>query len=137
MVIFHQDHVVQPEPVVLTAAGDDRGLFQCSQAWSCFPRVQYFGGMIPDRVDKLARQCCDAAETLQKIQCDTFRLKNRTRQSADFDNYLAGGNFGAVPANNLCVGYRLDLPENFGCRSGTGDDCFFMRNDTSRGGQTL
>src|SRR6266404_58861 len=42
MVIFHEHHVVQTEPVVLSAAGNYGGFFQCSQARGCFSGIQNF-----------------------------------------------------------------------------------------------
>src|SRR6266566_7497150 len=42
MVIFHEHHVVQTEPVVLSAAGNYGGFFQCSQPRGCFPSIQNF-----------------------------------------------------------------------------------------------
>src|SRR6266705_3771381 len=40
MVIFHEHHVVQTEPVVLSAASNYGGFFQCSQPRGCFPGIQ-------------------------------------------------------------------------------------------------
>jgi hypothetical protein len=60
--------------VIRAATGNHRSFFQCPQPGSCFPGIQNFDGVISDCVDKLARQRRDAAETLQKIQRDTFRL---------------------------------------------------------------
>src|SRR6266496_1391627 len=74
MVIFHEHHVVSTKSVIRAATGNHRGFFQSPQPGSCFPCIQNFDRVISDRLDKLARQRCDAAQTLQKIQRDTFRL---------------------------------------------------------------
>ena len=42
MVIFHEHHVVQTEPVVLSAAGNYSCFFQCSQPRGCFSGIQNF-----------------------------------------------------------------------------------------------
>ena len=40
VVVFHHDHVVEPEAVVHAAARDDRGLFQRAQARRGLARVE-------------------------------------------------------------------------------------------------
>ena len=76
MIIFHEHHVVQTKTVVAATPGNHRSFFQCTQPRCGFSRIQDLNGAISNGVDKLARQRRDAAQMLQKIQRDTFRLQN-------------------------------------------------------------
>src|SRR5262249_682828 len=87
--------------------------------------------MIPDSVNKFAREGCDAAETLQKVQCDAFCLQNRTPQATDFDDDFASIDIVAIAPTNLNIDRRIDLAENFGSGSGASNNRFFARNDAS------
>src|SRR5206468_9977012 len=87
--------------------------------------------MVSDSVNKFAREGCDTAETLQKIQRDALSLQNRPCQAAHFDNSIAGLNFIAIAATNLDIRRRIDLPKNFRSCSGASNDGFFTRNDAS------
>src|SRR5206468_2796543 len=125
------DHVVQASTVIDATAGDYRGLFQCAQPRRRFARVEYFGGMIPDGVNKLAGEGCNAAEALKKVQCDAFGLENRTCKAAHFDNHVSGHDSVSVGPNDLDVSRRIDLPKNFRGRARAGDDGWLAGNNAS------
>ncbi len=131
MIVFYEHHVVQAKTMINATTSDYWSLFQCAQARGGFARIQYLGRIISDSVDEFAREGCDAAEALQKIQRDPFRLENRTCQATQFDNNVAGIDVIAIAATNLDVRPRIDPPKNFRGCAGTRNDRFFMRNDAS------
>src|SRR5262249_52760678 len=67
MIVLYEDHIVKARTVITATAGDNRSLFKYAQPGSCFARIEYFGRMISDGVNKLAGERRDAAETLKKI----------------------------------------------------------------------
>src|SRR5262249_3734552 len=67
VIVLYENHIEQTRTVINAAASDNRRLFQCTQPWGRFARVEYFGWMIANRVNELAGERCNAAEALKKI----------------------------------------------------------------------
>src|SRR5437762_7741019 len=103
--------------MISTSARIHRTLFLCAEPGRGFACIQDLDWMVSNGIDKLARKSRDAAEMLQKVQRDTFRFQNRTRQAAHLDNNIAGDDFVAVGPGNLDVYRGINLSKNFRCRS--------------------
>src|SRR5215831_2824799 len=67
VIVLYENHIIQARSMIHAAPGNYRCLFQCAQPRSGFARIQYFGRMISNRVNELAGERRDAAETLKKI----------------------------------------------------------------------
>ena len=89
--------------------------------------------MIANRVHELAGKRCDAAEALKKIQRNAFGFENRTRKRARFHHDIAGNYGFAICANDLNIRRRIDLPKNLCGSPSSGNDRWFMRNDSCAG----
>jgi hypothetical protein len=103
MIVLYEHHVVQAKAMINTASCNHCCLFQCAQPGRGFACIQDFGWIVSNGIDKLTSKGRNATETLQKIQRDTFRFQNRTRQAAHLDNNIPNDNFVAIGANNLDV----------------------------------
>src|SRR6267143_5142225 len=131
MIVLYEHHVVQTKAMINTPSCNHCSLFQCAEPGRGFACIQDLGWMVSNSIDKLARKGRDGAEMLQKVQRDTFRFQNRTRQAPHFDNNIASDNFVAIWANNLDVYRRINLPKNFPGSSEPGNDVFFTCSDAS------
>src|SRR5207253_4208810 len=103
VIVFYEHHVVQAKAMINTTSCNHRSLFQCAEPGRGFACVQDLGRMVSNGIDKLARKGRDAAEMLQKVQRDTFRFQNRTRQAAHLYNNIASDDFVAIGPSNLDV----------------------------------
>src|SRR4029077_12308595 len=101
VIVLYEHHVVQAKTMIHAAACDHCCLFQRPHSGRGLACIQNLGWMVSNGINKLARKGRDAAETLQKIQCDPLRLQNRPRQTAHFDNKAASDNLVSIPVKNL------------------------------------
>src|SRR5437016_14269693 len=98
--------------MINTTSCNHRSLFQCAEPGRGFACVQDLGWMVSKGIDKLARKGRDAAEMFQKVQRDTFRFQNRTRQAAPVDNNIASDDSVHIGPTTPDVYCSIILPTN-------------------------
>src|SRR4051794_20336565 len=128
MIVFYEHHIEQAGTVINATASDNRRLLQHAQPRGRFARIEYFGRMITNRINKLPCERRDAAEALKKIQRHAFGFEDRPRNPAQFDNGITGNYRFAVSTKDLDVGLRIDLPKDFRSRPRSSNNPRFMRN---------
>ena len=117
VVVFHHDHVVEPEAVVHAAAREDGGLFQRAQAGRGFARVEDARPRAGDGLDKTPRERGGAGKALDEIQRDPLGGEDRAHGAADFEDGVAFRQSRAVLAHHAHFELRIDPPENLRARA--------------------
>ena len=96
MVVFDQDHVVETEAMILSAATSNRVFFELAPTGKGFARVENAGLSSRGEIDEAAGGGRDAAEVLDEIEGDTFGFQNGAGVAANGKKGGAFFKFGAV-----------------------------------------
>src|SRR5205085_7543529 len=121
VIVFDQNRVVQPEPMVRPAAGAHRVLLQFAERWRRFAGVEdrdaAAGG-----VDETPRQRRNAAEPLEKVERGALAGEERPRRPGNGRNRGAGRAALAVSGADGDRDAGFELPEGLQRHVEAGDD---------------
>jgi hypothetical protein len=120
MVVFDEDAVGQAEPVISSASVAYGLFFEASPQWGCLACIQQPASGADYGVSHLARQSCNPAQSLGKIQCSPLARQKGPHSALQPEYHDVGFNSFPVGERAIYPDLGVEKFENFAERLRSG-----------------
>jgi len=90
VVVFDENHIIQPEAMIIAAADGNSPFFKNPKAGSCLSCVENLSRSAFNELYKAAGFCCNAAHALHKIQQQAFGFQDVPQVAFYLNQFLPG-----------------------------------------------